>query len=214
MKTKILPINSFCTGKWNEGSISVGDCTLKDCCVDYDLEANIERLDTPCITERVQEGEHFFLAVSHWYARVQGIYTEYIGHLEGKTLILDEKIAGDSPRHQNGDNLLIYSIQPRDLSFLQDHPCCILTADGMLTLEKDTFIGFKDGRIDTLNADELLSQLSKGKSERSPYFSRVEFSPLQKRPSKPTKGTMIYNEISKGLELFDGKSWRKVQLEE
>lgn len=215
MKTKILPINSFCVGTWNEGRVEVGNCTVKDCCLDHHVEANIERLDTPCITKQVQERERFFLALSHWSGlRVQVHQSIHIGHLEGKTLILDKQLSGDNPRFDTGAPLLIYSVIPTDHSFLQDHPCCILTADGMLTLEKDTFIGLKDGHIDTLTPDELLEQLSRGKADRSPHWKQVQLSPLTKRPSKPTKGTMIYNEISKGLEFFDGKTWRKVKLEE
>lgn len=215
MKTKILPTNSFCVGTWNGGSIEVGNCKLEDCCIDYNVEANLSRLDTPCLTKQVQENERFFLAVTQWSGpRVQVHQSIHIGHLEGNTLTLDEQISGDNPQFNNGDALLCYSVAPSSAEFLQDHPCCILTADGMLTLAKDTFIGFKDGAIDTLTADELLEQLARGKGERSPHWKQLQLSPLTKRPARPTKGLLIYNEISDSMEFFNGTSWRKVKLEE
>jgi hypothetical protein len=84
----------------------------------------------------------------------------------------------------------------------------------MITLEKDTYIGFKEGHIDSLTADELLEQLGRYETGRSPSYKRVHLSPLTNRPEKPVEGTLISNKISDCLEYFDGKNWRKIKLEE
>jgi len=218
MKTKILPDNSYCVGEVVKGSISVGHCTLEDCYLEDDLKRAIGETDVPCLTTQVEDGEPFFFSLSMRYG-AQHLYSgSYIGHFEpaddGKTLVPDEKVAGDAVSLIDGDHFLIHSYQPTDLFFLADHSCCVLTSDSMISLEKDTYLGYKEGHIDSLSADELLEQLGRYETGRSPNYQRVHLSPLTQRPSKPVEGTLISNKISNCLEYFDGKNWRKIKLEE
>lgn len=218
MKTKILPSNSFCVGKYDGGKIIIGECTLEDCCAEREVHNYLESSDQPCLTTLVEDGEPFFFSMSRYFGGQPINQSSHIGHLESvgkkKALMVKEKISGDRISPLDGDTFLIYAYQPTNLSFLPDHHCSVMTSDAMITLEEDTYIGFKEGHIDSLTADELLEQLSHYESERSPTFKRVQLSPTLSRPDRPLAGTLIMNKFSKRLEYFDGKSWRTVKLEE
>ena len=217
MKTAILPDSTYCVGKIIGEKIVVGKCTLEECCLDSDLERNLKESPTPCLTTQIENGKPFFVALARTLGH-QNIWTSsHIGHFEStedeKTLVLTRLIAGDKFSPYDGDNYLIYAYQPSSPFILSDHDCCIMTSDAMITLEKDTYIGFKEGHIDSLTADELLEQLGNYEAGRSPTYKRVHLSPLTQRPAKPVEGTLISNKISDCLEYFDGNNWRKIKLE-
>lgn len=218
MKIAILPNNSFCVGRCDEGKIIIGDCTLKDCCVERETEDYLDNSDLPCLTTLVEEGDPFFVSVDFYLGRQPIARSSHVGHIktvdDKKTLVLEENICGDRHLMQDGDHYLIYAYQPSNLSFLPDHPCSVMTSDAMITLEKDEYIGYKEGHIDSLTADELLEQLGRHSTERSPEYERVQLSPVWSRPDRPVEGTFIYNRISERLEYFDGTFWRTLKTEE
>lgn len=218
MKIAILPTNAFCLGTYEGGEIVIGECTLEDCSVESEVERFLENSDSPCLTTLVDDFEDFFLSVNFCLGGQPISQSSHVGYLTSdgnkKTLFLTELIAGIRPAPQDGDHFLIYSYQPTNLSFLPDHTCSVMTSDALITLEKDEYIGYKEGHIDSLTADELLEQLGRYKAEQSPLYERLQLSAVYSRPDRPVEGTLILNKISNRLEFFDGISWRIVKLEE
>ena len=216
MKIKILS-ESFCVAEYQDGNFAVGSCTIEDCSLDRNLKAQLQQNGLPCLTKQVDEQEKFFFGISLSLNGTPVQTSYYVGHLEcvdGEiTIVPEEQVWGDRLRLTNGDHVLLFAHRPTDLSFL-DHHCSVMTSDALLALEPDTYIGYKDGHIDILSADELLDQLSRHEVERSPSFEELSFKPVYSRPSRPLTGTLIYNTISKALELFDGTSWRTIQSKE
>ena len=213
MKIKILP-ESFCTAEYRDGNFLVGRCTVDECGVDESAKLQIQHCNLPCLTEQVDEGDLFFFgirlyeegtAVRTWY------YTGHLKSIDGeKTIFPEERTEGFALGLSNGHHVLLFPYRPTDLSFLGLH-CSVMTSDALLTVEPDTYIGYKDGCIDVLTADELLDQLSKHGAKKSPSFEELSFKPVHSRPRRPRTGTLIYNTVLGALELFDGTSWRTIQ---
>ena len=218
MKIAILPNNSYCLATCDGGEIVIGDCTLKDCSVGRELEDYLSNSDHPCLTTLVEDEEPFFVAVNFCLGGQPISQSTHVGHFQTadgkKTLVIDEDIAGDRILKRDGDHLLIYAYQPSNLSFLPNQHCYVMTSDALITLEKDEYLGYKEGHIDSLTADELLEQLGRYTTGRSPAYERVQLSPVWSRPDRPVEGMFIYNKISQRLEYFDGTFWRTLKTEE
>ena len=75
-------------------------------------------------------------------------------------------------------------------------------------------IGVKDGLIEELDVNEILDMLSKAKTEKSPFYKQVKLQSSRKRPPRPTKGTIIYNEVADEFEVYGKNGWRKLRTEE
>lgn len=217
MKIKITR-DSYCFGTWKDDYFTIGDCCAEDCEVDTYMVQSIESSSLPCLTKQVLEGEPFFFGVTHYLVGLVSNTSHYYGQFETLdgilTLKITHKVSGARYNHRSGDKVLIFSYQPTDLSFLPSHRCSILTSDALICLEKDSYIGYKDGHVDELSASELLKQLSGHDTERSPHYKRVELSPLTRRPARPRQGTLIFNKVSKKLEYFNGKTWQTLKTED
>ena len=213
MKIKILP-ESFCTAEYEDGNFLVGRCNIDECGVDESVKLQIQHYNPPCLTEQVDEGDLFFFGIRLHEEGTTLSTSFYTGHLKSvdgeKTIVPKEQVGGDYLHLINGDRVLLFTHRPTDLSFLDLH-CSVMTSDALLTLEPDTYIGYKDGCIDVLTADELLDQLSKHGAKKSPSFEELSFKPMHSRPRRPRNGTLIYNTVLGALELFDGTSWRTIQ---
>ncbi len=217
MKIKITR-DSYCFGTRKDDYSTIGDCCAEDCEIDVCMAQSIETANLPCLTKEVAEGEPFFFGVTHYSIGLVSNTSNYYGQFETLdgilTLKITHKISGARYQYRDGDKVFIFSHQPTDLSLLPDHRCSILTSDALICLEEDSYIGYKDGHVDELSASELLEQLSRHDAERSPHYERVELSPLTRRPKRPRQGTLIFNKVSKKLELFNGKSWQTMKTED
>jgi hypothetical protein len=213
MKILILP-ECFCVGEYLGGNIHVGNCTLKDCCLEKDLERQLEHSKTQCLSKQVPEKQQFFFGVSLYQNGVAQKTSYQTGQFENCVLKPSTHVGGDRLRLNDGDHVLVFSYKPTDLSFLPEHSCSILTSDAVLILEKDQYIGFKDGHIDVLSAKDLLEQLKDYAASSSPSYQKINIEPVKSRPKRPRQGTIIYNKIINKLELYDGKSWRTIKLED
>lgn len=213
MKIKILP-ESFCTAEYENGIFIVGRCTVDECGVDQSVKLQIQHQNLPCLTDQVDEGDLFFFGIRLYEEGTPLRTSFYTGHLKSvdgeKTIVPEEQTGGEHLRLINGEHVLLFTHRPTDLSFLDLH-CSMMTSDALLSLEPDTYIGYKNGHIDILTADELLDQLSKHEAKKSPSFEELSFKPMHSRPRRPRTGTLIYNTILGALELFDGTSWRTIQ---
>ena len=217
MKIKI-PHDSFCFGTWNSDYFTIGDCCAEDCEINDHLKISIESANLPCLTKSVGEGEPFFFGVSVYSIGNIANTSHYIGQFETLdgilTLQTRQLIEGQNYKYGHDQKVLIFAYQPSDLSLLPSYTCSVLTSDALICLEEDSYIGYKDGHVDELSASELLEQLSRHDAERSPHYERVELSPLTRRPKRPRQGTLIFNKVSKKLELFNGTSWQTVKTED
>jgi hypothetical protein len=219
MRIRILPTNSYCLGTVEGGEIHINCCSLKDCNLDFSTERHLENQDLPCLTTLVNDNELFFVTISNTnkHPGSSTSWTQessHIGYLEEKKLILTQKLKGDSYRFVDGQNFLVYAHQPTDFTSLDNHSCCLMTSDAMISLDEDTYVGYKDGHISTLTASELLDQLSKHKVEKSPSFKQVRLSAAAKRPARAVRGTLIYNEKADELEFYGRSGWQRINKEE
>lgn len=216
MKIMILP-DAFCVGVWQSGSIKIGKCCVKDCNIEWNLESHLQGGLLPCLTKQISINQPFFCNISKYNQRVRTCNSFCVSHFvrEGDNLALvpGYQTGGDRLRLTDGDSVLVNSHKPKDFSFLPNHSCSILTSDALLVLEKESFIGFKNGHIDILGPEEVLEQLSSHVARNSPSFEQVHVEPTSSRPRTPRRGTLIFNKLTSTLELFNGESWKTVQTE-
>ena len=83
---------------------------------------------------------------------------------------------------------------------------------GYVRLSEDGILFSSNGHITKLRPQDLVKFISKSSSSIS--TGPLSLKPLKIRPTKVKKGTIIFNEIKKKLEVYDGTEWKTVQLED
>lgn len=216
MRIKILKNDAFCLAKFNNGQYEIGDVCVDECCFDYEIARYIKSCtdDSHCITKTVALEERFFFSIIRYFNKRQDERCDCIGYLtkngEKFVINIERIISGNKIYPEGHHRFLIVPLCPDKLFFNSDFERSILTSDGVITLEQNQFIGVRDGLIEELDAEEVLEIISKGKTETSPLYSSLRLNPVTKRPSRPRKGTVIYNKNNDKLELYNGQEWIEI----
>jgi len=220
MRIRILKNDAFCLAQFKNNRYEIGHCSLDDCCFDQEVTEFLRHNtgSEQCITKTVPINEQFFFSISLYHNKVQQENCNCIGTLDkdGDKYVLNIKkiVGGDKIYPESHHRFLITSYFPSKNFFSGEFYRSVLTSDGVITLEENQMIGVKDGLIEELDVNEILEMLSKAKTEKSPSYKQVKLQSSRKRPSRPTKGTIIYNEITDEFEVYGKNGWRKIGTEE
>lgn len=148
------------------------------------------------------------------------IYKQFYDFKNEDYLLINTEVANSSSSSLFLENSVLCSTEPNVTTPVQ--------------LEENTLLGRKDGIIQSIDKNELREilddQIAIGlKSYTEPLVLSTKSLALNKdselrtskivaigssRPSDPMEGTLIFNNKSKKLELFDGTKWRKLAVEE
>lgn len=221
MKIKILKNNEHCIGEWQDGYIRTGCVGLKDCkhLLDHSSHNYIAQTEgVNCLTKAVCENEPFFCSISYLLGPSLVDQVTCVARLvrDGDffKVVQDTMLSGDRMIRNDGDKAILSAYHPTSISYIPKFDCCLMTSDGLICLEEDSYIGYQDGHIQELSAQELLDQLAKYKVERSPRYRSVTIEPHKTRPPKPRRGTVIINEVTGKLEAFIGNQWKTIKFED
>lgn len=216
MIVKILRTNSYSTATVQEGKIHLDTASLEECVYQPSIRQALSWSETKSLTEQVSEGEKFFVAISPPDTELGGrAVGSYVAHIEGKTLILEDKLHGtDSFSLADGMKLLAIAHQPTNLSFLDNYDGAVMTSDGMVTLEEDDFIYHNGDNIGVISLTDLLIKFGKATVDQSPNYKRLNLSAEKKKPKRPRNGTVFYNDVSKCIEFYADGSWKRVKTED
>jgi hypothetical protein len=205
--------------KFENNRYEITDC-LDECCFDREVTEHLRQHSKSdrCITQSVPIGEQFFFSIVLYHNQKHQETCDCIGTLEKDgdifTLNILKIIGGDKLFPEDHHRFLITSYFPSKNFFSGEFYRSVLTSDGVITLEDNQMIGVKDGLIEELDVNEILDMLSKAKTGRSPSYRQVKFQPLRKRPARPSKGTIIYNEVADEFEVYGKNGWRKLKTED
>lgn len=213
MKIRILNKNEHCFVRSTEDGLIFGDCCAEDCNMADDYHLFLTH-NGKCVRSVVQDNESFFFTLTK-FDKGYGSVAQYYGYFQDNELIIEEYIDGVDLSHEDGHVFLVsgfvpYKVYPRNKEF----DSFILTADHMLTLGPDEFIGFKDGEIQNLSASEVLTSLSRANTTKSPTYKELRLEKSKTRPKRAKDGTIIYNTASKKLEFFSQGIWKPLKLED
>jgi len=220
MRIRILKNDAFCLAQFKNDRYEIGHCSLDDCCFDREVTEFLRQNmgSEQCITKTVPINEQFFFSISLYHNKVEQEKCDCIGTLEkdGDKYVLNiEKIVGGDKIYPESDHrFLITSYFPSKNFFSGEFYRSVLTSDGVITLEDNQMIGVKDGLIEELDVNEILDMLSNAKTEKSPSYKQVKLQSSRKRPARPTKGTIIYNEVADEFEVYGKNGWRRLRTEE
>jgi hypothetical protein len=213
MRIRIIKGGACCLAQNNNGRYEIRDVCVDDCDLDYEYRDYVNSLTEAglCITKCVELEEQFFFSILRFFKKKYQERCDCIGHLtkDGDIFVLniDRIIGGNKLYPEDHHRFLIVPLIPDKLFFNNDFSRSVLTSDGVITLEQDQFIGVRDGLIEELDVSEVLEIIAKGKTETSPLFSSIRLNPVTKRPTKPRKGTIIYNKNSDKMEVYNGQEW-------
>jgi len=213
MRIRTIKTSACCLALFNNNRYEISEVCLTDCGFDHETHIYVKTLSDSggCITKCVEPGEQFFCSILRFFKQRQQEQCDCIGHLtkDGNIFVLniDRIIGGNKLYPEDHHRFLIVPLIPDKLFFNNDFSRSVLTSDGVITLEQDQFIGVRDGLIEELDVSEVLEIIAKGKTETSPLFSSIRLNPVTKRPTKPRKGTVIYNKNSDKMEVYNGQEW-------
>lgn len=220
MRIKILKNDAFCLAQFKNDRYEIGHCSLDDCCFDREITEFLRQNmnSEQCITKTAPINEQFFFSILLYHNKVEQEKCDCIGTLDkdDDTYVLNVEriIDGNKIYPESHHKFLITSYFPSKNFFNGGFYRSVLTSDGVITLEDNQMIGVKDGLIEELDVNEVLTMLSKSKTEKSPSYKQVKLQPSRKRPSRPTKGTIIYNEVADEFEVYGKNGWRKLRTED
>ena len=219
MKIKILKNDAFCLAEFKNDRYEIGHVCVDDCCFDQELHNYLKNDSIPkcCITQSIGIEERFFFNMTFYHNKKQQEECAGIGYITKVDNVfvfnIEKIIAGNKLYPESHHKFLITTYFPSQNFFTSDFNRSILTSDGVITLEDDQLIGVRDGNIEELDVSEVLTMLSKGKIEKSPLYRQVRIQSSRTRPSRPVKGTIIYNEVSDEFEVYGKNGWRKINTE-
>lgn len=220
MKIKTLSLNNFCVATATDQDFKIR------CREDVDTESfTVEHSallgmcdDGHCISKEMGEKQRFFCSIVFFQSKKVVATTHYVAHLEKRAdetyLITDKRVGGEPYFVPENDTVLVHGFYPKNFSFLGEHESCVMTSDGLVYLGPGDFLGYKDGVLEALSPVEVLEQLAKHRTSRSPNYGSIAVSPTKTRPSRPRKGTIIHNEVSGKLEIFTNGQWRTLKFED
>ena len=90
----------------------------------------------------------------------------------------------------------------------------VWTSDGVLSLEDGDLITCKDGEVSKITLQDLLLSISKLKTKKSPSYSELKVVKSKGRPTRPSQGTIIYNDLSGRLEIYTKDGWKGLKYED
>lgn len=218
MRIKILKSDVCCLAKYNfyKSRYEVGDVCIEECCFDYEIHNAIHARmhEDQCLTKSVSLEEQFFFSIVRYFNKMRDEQSNFIGHLtkdEDKIVInIDKFLSGSRIYPEEHHRFLVTPFYPDSVFFTDEFSRSVLTSDGVITLEQDQFIGVKDGLIEELDVQEVLEIISKGKADTTPLYSSLRLNPVAKRPTRPRKGTVIYNKNNNKIEVYNGQEWTEI----
>lgn len=83
---------------------------------------------------------------------------------------------------------------------------------GYVRLTEEGILFSSKGHITKITPQELVKYISQSSSSIS--TGPISIKPLKTRPGRPKKGTIIFNEVSKKFEGYDGTEWRTIKWED
>ena len=83
---------------------------------------------------------------------------------------------------------------------------------GFVRLTEEGILFSSDGHITKLRPQDLVKFISRSSANIS--TGPISINPLKTRPSRPKKGTIIFNEVSGKFEGYDGTEWRTIKWED
>ena len=233
MKIRILQKSETTLGVVQDEHIILGDICVADCC-DFPLvwrrifsgETGDEKFEFPCLLDSLVFGEKFFYKIQHFVGKDRDYIENGIGFIEkteqgprlNREKILNSQeglnFAYSTPVSlPDGTHVIVTGSYPYKLSHYTNEPA-ILTSKGVMVLEENNLFTVKDGEIVEITPRELQNMLSKTSPSKSPSYSSIQTSPLLKRPARPKEGTIIFNKISKQLEVYTNKKWKVLAFKE
>ena len=220
MRIRILKSDAFCLAEYKKGRYEIGNVCVDDCCFDREIHryvhANLSK--ETCISQAIPPNERFFFNITLYFNKKRQETCSCIGFVthEGEVHVLNIEsiIDGTEIYPEDHHKFLITPYHPSKNFFDGDFERSILTSDGVITLEDNQLIGVRDGKIEELDVLEVLDILSKGKTEKSPSYKQVRLQSVRKRPARPARGTIIYNEIADEFEIYGKNGWRTIKTEE
>ena len=191
MRIRILKNDAFCLAKFQNNRYEVTNC-LHECCFDRELTEHLSQHSNSeqCITQSVQVGEQFFFSIVLYHNKKQQDKCDCIGTLEKDddifVLNVLKIIGGDKLFPEDHHRFLITSYFPSQNFFSDEFDRSVLTSDGVITLQDNQMIGVKDGLIEELDVNEILTMFSKAKTEKSPSYKQVKLQSLRKNRMEKT----------------------------
>ena len=130
--------------------------------------------------------------------------------LEGNKI----KLRGDVGNYPESRFLLYAWIptSPPDFTFTGDG--LIYTSDGVMQLQEGDFITCIDGEVAKMSTSQVLKHLSTEKTEKSPSYQQLKVAPATKRPQRPSRGTIIFNNNTSRLEIYTKDGWKGIKYED
>lgn len=220
MRIKILKNDAFCLAQFKNGRYEIGDVCIDDCCFDRQISDYIKKSMTSerCITQTIPINSRFLFKISLYHNKKLCEECACIGFLtkdkDTHILNIEKYVEGNKIYPESHHRFLITSYFPSNNFFNHSFERSVLTSDGVITLDKNQFIGVKDGLIEELDVKEVLDILSSAKTEKSPSYKQVRLQSVRTRPARPTRGTIIYNELADEFEVYGKNGWRKINTEE
>jgi hypothetical protein len=215
MKIRILNKNEHCFVRRTEDGLIHGGCSAEDCCMSKDYELFLCSADHPCLRESVKDGESFFFELSRFENRKLSTVARYYGNFTENLLNIEEYIDGVDEDGEIGAVYLVSGFVPAQVyPRKKEFDSFIQTADHLLSLNENEFIGLKDGEIQNLSPSEALACLSEGFVEKLPLANQIRIAETRGRPVLAEEGCIIFNSINKKLEIFTGGLWKSFKFEE
>ena len=160
----------------------------------------------------------FFFQLSRYFNGKLDENTGYYGYLTkdgDATVLKTEKVIEGREIFPNYYHVFLVTPYFPSRNFIfNEFDRAILTSDGLITLDDNQMIGVKDGCIEELDTEEVLDMLSRAKTEKSPSYQQVRLQSVTKRPKRPSRGTIIYNELSDQYEVYCKNGWKKIKVED
>lgn len=219
MRIKILKEDAYAVVQFDNGKFILHNCPIEECCFSPDIENHIKSSNpTPCITQCAPIETRFFFKMLRFHNKIPSGTCGAFGFLQKNgdqvELVVEKVIQGNRFFPELQEKFLVSSFSPPQDFFNDYFDRSILTSDGVITLSDNQFVGVKDGLIEELDVQEVLDIISKGKTEKSPLYKQVRLQSLRKRPARPARGTIIYNEVADEFEVYGKNGWRTLKSEE
>ena len=213
---KIKTLNDFVSShvkQDSEGKLIVS------CCCEDDVDIPVREISTVnneklCLSKVAKPNEEFFFKMTGYK------YNSAVSWMFGAATIKKHGdqtefiITKEMQKSWRGGKMVISPYVPSLSDLIVYFDNCLLTSEGLISLNEGDFLGCVNNDIENLTVKQLLTRFSKEKTETSPSYKQLKLQSSRKRPERPVKGTMIYNEASDELEIYGKNGWRRIETEE
>ena len=225
---KTLPIG-ISPAKYTDGKIIIGGCCFND--LNHPIYDNdFPNIDDGCLVKAIGLETEFIYSAFCFCDNEQQPGEVGIGRLvkEGDTVYLNRESVlfhqnNLSGRRRSLDGEIVEGF------FEEDAPLLISTFQtealdshlientlfyngGYVQLTEEGVLCSINGHITKLRPQDLVKFISKSSANIS--TGPITIKPLKNRPSKAKKGTIVFNEITSKLEVYDGTEWKIVKWED